>query len=330
MDCQFADEMKRVSIHMQHGYHRSPGPTMRLVLLALLVSSAAVAGALAPSGSSVAASLKIVAFTDASNTVVCQLVRDDVDKLRCDQREGKVRPALPPKPEYCDFVWNPTVFMDSNDVRIAQWGTCLNDAIGNPPARQPGEVIKLGVFKCRILDPGVKCSDTQLTYGFKLTPKGMKWTRPSAKPKLSAEGIAALRLGMNRAEAVATGQTGEDVCGQPQLSPDLKLRVFLGWRKKRFFSAFANLFTNVQTKKRVGVGSTLGQVQKQYDGLVEETTDLVEGTKEYVFVTEGERGKLVFLLQTFPGDGIGAATPVNGLWAVREWVPKDGYGFSGC
>ena len=50
---------------------------------------------------------------------------------------------------------------------------------------------------------------------------------------------------MNKKEAAATGQTGQSVCGQPQLDPDLKLRAFLSWGGKplRLESALANVYT---------------------------------------------------------------------------------------
>lgn len=303
-----------------------------LTLLAMLAVLLGPTGVLSPPPAS-ASKTKIVAFADANRTVVCQLLENKdefVNNLRCDLLKGKTRPALPPQPESCDFVWYPIVSMSTGSWRIAHWGQCVSDAIGTPPQRRPGEVVKVGAIRCKVLDPGVKCANTELKYGFKLTNKGMKWTRPKAKAKLSPEGIAALRLGMNREEAAATGQTGQAVCGSPQLNPDLKMRAYLGWRDNRLFSVLANISSNVQTKTRVGVGSTLGQVKKVYDGEVHETIDLVEGTEESVYITEGERGKLVFLLQTDRYQPVSDVTPVDGLWAVREWDPQDGYGFSGC
>ena len=286
-------------------------------------------GALSP-----AAASDLVYFTDAKRTVACEIATADeyttYDRIRCDLLGAGTPVPLPPNQMNCQADWAGVITMDVNENRLPRWGACVGDSIADGPARAAGTEVRAGAFQCTVLDEGVRCRNVESGYGFVLSHKTLQIMRPAAKAKLSPAGIGKLRLGVSTKRAKKVGWITKPVCGSPQLKPRLRMNVYLSWKKRRLVSAFANAHTNVQTTKRVGVGSTLTQIQAKYRGRVVATKDLVSGQKAHVYLVRGKTGRLVFLLQTAAEEVPSAMTPVDAIWLTKRWNPKKGYAFDGC
>lgn len=293
-----------------------------------------LAGLLVGVAPGTAAAADPVHFTDAERTVACQIVEADeytpYDGLRCDVLGPPVPAPLPPKPSDCPAEWAAVVTMDQNEVRLPQWGACVGDSIAYGPALEAGEAVEAGAFRCVVLSEGVRCRNTGTRYGFVLSHDKLKRLRPAAKAKLSPAGLGKLRLNMSVKRAKKTGWLTKPICGSPQLKQKVRMRVWLNWRKGRLHSVLANSYTNVETRKRVGIGSSLAQVKRRYRGKVVKSTDLVFDRTAYAYVVRHKAGRLVFFLQTSEGQSPSSTTPVDALWAVKKWNPKKGFGFSGC
>lgn len=293
-----------------------------------------LAGLLTLGAPSPATASDLAYFTDANRTVACEIATADeytpYDKIRCDLLGAGLPVPLPPRQTDCPAEWAAVVTMDQNSNRFPRWGACVGDSIGGGPAKEVGAEVQAGVFRCTVLKEGVRCRNTETRYGFVLSHKTLKPVRPAAKAELSPAGVGKLRLGVTIKRAKKIGWTTKPVCGSPQLKPRLRMKVYLSWKKRRLTSILANAHTNVQTTKRVGVGSTLTQVRAKYRGWIVATKDLVEDRKAHVYLVRAKTGLLVFLLQTTADEVPSATTPVDAIWVTKRWNPKRGYAFDGC
>jgi hypothetical protein len=302
-------------------------PVVRLVLVALAASLLSVPG-------SASAVDGYANFTDSGRTVACEITTADAYGLqggvRCDVLGAPPNGTpLPPRPDNCEADWNSTVTMP--EYGLPHWGACVGGSIESGEALAAGTVVEAGAFRCTVLAAGASCRDTELGYGFQVTPTTLTYLRPKAKSVLSAEGLGKLKLGMTVKRARRTGYLAPGaVCGSPQLKRAKHLNVYLDWKKRRFHGLLANHYTNAQATKGVGVGSSLGEVQARYRGSVRATTDHVEGARAYVYVVRGKRGILVFILDGPSTRSPVATDPVGAVWLTRKWNPKSGFGFSGC
>lgn len=279
------------------------------------------------------AATEIQSFEDATGTVACQIVPPSGEtyetSVRCDLLSGvPARTPLPPPPADCYADWSPTARL--GEYGLAEWGACIGDSIENGNRLAPGSVVSSGAITCTVIDPGVSCRTSTPGYGFRLAPDAMTPTRPRAKALLSPDGLRRLKLGMTEKQARRTGYLGAAVCDSPQLKGKLHWRAWLSWRHGRFTGLLANMYSNLQATKGVGVGSTLAQVRDRYRGRVIATKDLVEDARAYVYRVRGKRGQMVFILDSPATRPPAPSDPVGAIWLTRRWKPSTGFAFDGC
>ncbi|WP_141013706.1 hypothetical protein [Nocardioides sambongensis] len=299
-----------------------------------------VVGALASvlilvSATSPATALATVRFTDAGGTVACRIVPAGegtayYDEVRCDLLTAATPVALPPRPPGCHRTWAKSATMIRDDVPA--WGACVGATLDSGNDLEPGTQVSGGTIHCTVLDPGVACRDTSSKRGFRLTPATLTYLRPPARRTISPSGIGKVRIGMTVKRAKRTGHLGKPVCGNPQLKPRYGRSIYLTWHKRRLASVLANVHTDSQSTRGVGVGSMLRDVRGRYrTSEIVRTKDLVAGARAYVVRVRDKRGSLILLLETqHPKQRPSASTPVKALWVTRSFRPRLGYAFDGC
>ncbi|WP_107767910.1 hypothetical protein [Nocardioides terrigena] len=176
-------------------------------------------------------------------------------------------------------------------------------------------------------------SADDLGHGFELALDHYPPVRPAAKNLLTPNSLGKLKLGMTDKKARSTGyiKPGMGACGPPVLKR--KRRGYVGWRRGRVSEVSAFLGTNLNTRRGVGPGSMVTEMQQRHPRMKGPfvTPVLSDTGTLWVYLQRSKRGVLVLVLD---GSASADRAPVGAdlirsIFCGEEVVPKVGLA-SGC